>query len=123
MAEILIALRRVGAGSVAEDQDLKGVRGIAITAVGILDFLIILFYTGWRYGYHISKHVLLYASIQLPFGILAYLVTFVRQPWAYWTAGILIGLVSTAVSLHILRQKTNLWESLTAKVKRRLGRG
>ena len=96
--------------------------GIAITAVGILDFLIILFYTGWRYGYHISKPVLLYSSIQLPFGILAYLVTLVSQPWVYWTAGILIGLVSTAVSLHILRQKTNLWESLTAKVKRRLSR-
>ena len=96
--------------------------GIAITAVGILDFLIILFYTRWRYGYHISKPVLLYASIQLPFGILAYLVTLVSQPWVYWTAGILIGLVSTAVSLHILRQKTNLWESLTAKVKRRLSR-
>ena len=97
--------------------------GIAITVVGILDFLIILFYTGWRYGYHISKQVLLYAAIQVPFGLLAYLVTFVRQPWAYWTLGIVLGLASMAVSLHILRRKTNLWESLTAKVKRRLGRG
>ncbi len=97
--------------------------GIAITAVGILDFLIILAYTGWRYGYHISRQVVLYAAIQLPFGILAYIVTFVRQPWAYWGLGLVLGVASLAVSLHILRQKTNLWESLTAKVRRRLGHG
>lgn len=95
--------------------------GIAITTVGILDFIIILIYTGYRYGYHISAQVVGYAAIQLPFGLMAYLVTFVRVPWLYWTLGIAIGLASTAVSLHILRQKTNLWESLTAKVRRRLG--
>ncbi|MBR7066535.1 MAG: oligosaccharide flippase family protein [Prevotella sp.] len=97
--------------------------GIAITAVGILDFLVILLYTGHRYGYHISAQVIRYAAIQIPFGLLAYLVTFVHQPWLYWTLGIALGMTSMAVSLHILRQKTNLWESLTAKVRRRLGRG
>ena len=90
--------------------------GIAITAAGILDFLIILAYTRFKYGFRMSCAVRVYALMQLPFGILAYLVTFISNPWIYWPVGILLGCASLAVSLHVLRQKTSLWESLTKKL-------
>ena len=93
--------------------------GVAITTAGILDFFIILIYTRVKYGYRISANVIRYASIQLPFGILAFLVTFVDNPWGYWMMGTLLGVASLAVSISILRQKTTLWESLKQKWARR----
>lgn len=89
--------------------------GVAITLAGILDFVILLVYTHFKYGFHLSCRVKQYALMQLPFAVLAYLLTFVHSPWIYWTCGILLGLASTAVSVHILRQKTTLWESLKAR--------
>ncbi len=97
--------------------------GIAITVVGFFDFLLILVYTRYKYGYRMSCSVRTYAAIQLPFGVLAYLVTFVSNPWVYWTVGLLLGCISMAVSVYILRKKTSLWESLTAKLWRRLRHG
>ena len=90
--------------------------GIAITAVGVLDFLIILIYTRYRYGFRMSCAVKNYALMQLPFGVLAYLVTFVENPWVYWTVGLLLGCISLALSLQVLRKKTSLWQSLKQKM-------
>ncbi len=90
--------------------------GVAITSVGIIDFLVILFYTRMKYGYHISCRVRIYAMMQLPFGVLAYLVTFIRNPWAYWSIGLCLGFASLMVSVQILRRKTGLWKSLKSKV-------
>ena len=93
--------------------------GIAITIVGIIDFVVILFYARYKYGYRMSCSVRAYAMMQLPFGILAYLVTFIRNPWWYWGLGILLGCASLVTSILILRQKTSLWQSLVSKVKKR----
>lgn len=94
--------------------------GIAITGVGILDFLIILSYTHFKYGFRMSCAVRTYALMQLPFGIMAYLLTFVKNQWVYWPVGLLLGCASLAVSVMILRKKTSLWQSLKRKL---LGRG
>ena len=96
--------------------------GIAISVAGIIDFFVIMAYCKYKYGYRISANVVRYAAMQLPFGILAYLVTFIQNPWAYWIIGLLAGCASLAVSIAILRRKTTLWESLTQKVLRRIGR-
>jgi O-antigen/teichoic acid export membrane protein len=93
--------------------------GIAITFVGLLDFLIILLYTRYKYGFHLSSRVRVYAMMQLPFGILAYLVTFVSNPWVYWGVGMLLGCASLAVSIMVLRKKTTLWESIKTKIKKK----
>lgn len=93
--------------------------GVAITAAGILDFFFIFFYTRMKYGYRISANVVRYACFQLPFGILAFLVTFVDNALLYWTTGALLSMASLAVSLFILRQKTSLWDSLKQKLFKR----
>lgn len=93
--------------------------GIAITVVGIIDFIIILSYTRYKYGYHMSCSVKTYAMMQLPFGILAYLVTFIQNPWWYWGLGMLLGCASLTTSIIILRQKTSLWQSLISKIKKK----
>ena len=93
--------------------------GLAITLVGIIDLFVILFYTRYKYDFHVSCQVTRYVMMQLPFGILAFAMTFIQNPWIYWIAGILLGFASLCVSVLILRRKTSLWESLKARIKRR----
>ena len=93
--------------------------GIAITATGILDFVIILLYMTYKYKFRLSWRVRWYALLQLPFGIAAYLLTFVDSPLLYWGGGLLLGCASMAVSIQILRKKTTLWESLKYRFARR----
>ncbi len=94
--------------------------GIAITIVGFLDFLIILFYTKYKYGYRMSVNVKTYALMQLPFCVLAYgVVAFVHNQWVYWILGVLLGCASLFLSVHILRQKTRLWQSIKNRFNRR----
>ncbi|MBR1485157.1 MAG: oligosaccharide flippase family protein [Prevotella sp.] len=91
--------------------------GVALSAFYLVDILIIYAYTYLRYGFHFSLSVVQYAAIQLPLGLAAYIVTFVDAPLIYWTLGCLLCFVSLAVSLHVLHQKTSLWEKLTKKLK------
>ncbi len=91
--------------------------GVAITTAGILDFLVIHAYAHWKYGYCISRRVRRSAFMQLPFGVLAFLVTFLKTPWLYWPLGILLGLLSLWVSIYLLRKKTHLWNALMARFR------
>ena len=84
----------------------------------IIDFVVLLVFTHFKYGFHLSSSVKLYALMQIPFAIAAYLLTFVHNPMIYWGGGIMLGIASAIISLSILRRKTTLWESL----KRRGGR-
>lgn len=92
--------------------------GVAMVVASVIDFVLLLVFTHYKYGFHLSSSVKLYALMQLPFGVAAYLLTFVNIPWVYWGGGILLGLASMTISLTILRRKTTLWEYL----KRRWGR-
>lgn len=92
--------------------------GVAMVIASIIDFVVLLVFTHYKYGFHLSSSVKRYAFMQLPFGIAAYLLTFVDVPWVYWGGGIILGIASTMISLSILRRKTTLWESL----KKRWGR-
>ena len=92
--------------------------GVAMVVASVIDFVVLLVFTHYTYGFHLSSSVKLYALMQLPLGMVAYLLTFVNIPWVYWGGGILLGIASATISLTILRRKTTLWEYL----KRRWGR-
>lgn len=93
--------------------------GIALSSTYLIDIVIIYAYAHHFYGYRMSSSVLQYLAIQTPLGVGAYVLTFVEQPFIYWSLGILISLASMAISLYILRQKTSLWTALTGKMKSR----
>ena len=97
--------------------------GIALSLSYFVDILMVYTFTHLRYGYRVSVQVLQYLGIQTPLGVAAYLITFIEQPFLYWSLGILLCLTSTAISLYILHQKTSLWTALTNKVKSRFSRG
>ncbi|MBQ7988224.1 MAG: oligosaccharide flippase family protein [Bacteroidaceae bacterium] len=91
--------------------------GVALTLSYLIDIVIIYGYAFLRYGYRVSAQVLQYLGIQTPLGIAAWLLTFVDQPFIYWTVGVMLSLASVAISLYILHQKTSLWTALTRKVR------
>lgn len=87
--------------------------GVALTLSYVLDLLIVYAYAHLRYGYRLSLPVMQYAAMQLPLGVAAYVVTLIDDnPYIYWILGAIICFVSLAISVHVLHQKTSLWEAL-----------
>ena len=72
-------------------------------------------YATWKYGYRTTSSVVRYAAVQLTIGLVAYAVTLLTDGWLYWITEAALTIVSTAYSIHILRQKTHLWERLRKK--------
>jgi O-antigen/teichoic acid export membrane protein len=93
--------------------------GLALSAAYLVDLAVVFTYTRFRYGYRMSSSVLQYISIQLPLGVAVYLTTLIDSPAVGWPMSLLLCFVSIVVSVHILRQKTSLWDALTAKFKAR----
>lgn len=93
---------------------LRGLVGIgyAITLLSVLDFLLLNTYCRLAYGYRPSRHVAHYLALQFPIGIAAWLLSVGTASWTYWTCGILLTVLSLAISLYVLHSKTNLWEKL-----------
>ena len=89
--------------------------GLAIVVAHVFECIMIGGYSYMFYGYRTTKTVLQYAAIQAIIGFVAYGVTLVAEGWPYWIAEAALTVVSTAYSLHVLRQKTHLWESLKRK--------
>jgi O-antigen/teichoic acid export membrane protein len=92
--------------------------GIGITICSVFNFIILLIYMRWRFDYRISKPVLRFALMQIPFGCMAYGLTYVHNPLIYWSLGILVTLGSLWYSIKILKSKTHLWESLKRRMSR-----
>lgn len=93
--------------------------GVAITASAVLDFLLLVFYTRYKYGYTVSKDVCRHAIMAIGIGLLAYLTTFIANLWIYWGGGAALIALSTALSAYTLKKKTNVWNTLAEKLKRR----
>lgn len=93
--------------------------GIAIDATYVLDLIIVYAYTHMRYGYRGTLPVLLIAAIQVPLGVVVYLLTLLAGGLLYWALGALVCMVSLTVSIYILHQKSSLWKALTEKLRSR----
>jgi O-antigen/teichoic acid export membrane protein len=89
--------------------------GLAIVTAHLFEYMMVGGYSYMYYGYRTTKTVLRYAGIQATIGFAAYGVTLVAEGWPYWIAEAALTLVSTAYSVHLLHQKTHLWESLKRK--------
>jgi O-antigen/teichoic acid export membrane protein len=92
--------------------------GIAVTVAHVFDYLLINGFAYIKYGYRMSVTVIRYASVQLALGFMAYATTLLLDGFAYWVSGLLLMLLSLFHSLHILRQKTHLWEALTRRFRK-----
>ncbi len=91
--------------------------GIALTVSGLIEFVVLLAFSSYKYSYKVTKSVLLYSLIQIPIGLLAYVVTYIENPLCYLITGTLLFIISAIISLRILHRKTGLWSNLKDKFK------
>ena len=91
--------------------------GLAIVIAHVAENIVVTGYATWKYGYRITSSVVRYAAVQMLIGFVAYAVTALCEGMAYWITEAALTIVSTAYSVHILRQKTHLWECLRSKLR------
>ena len=97
--------------------------GVALSVSYVLDLLLVVGYSYFRYGYHVSGPVLRYFGIQLLLG--GAILFAISRLQAYlpsgmcWGLGVVLCVVSLLYSLRVLQRKTSLWTALTAKLKKR----
>ncbi len=89
--------------------------GLAIVVAHAAEFLIIGSYAYTKYAYRSTWSIFRYVSVQFSIGLLAFAVSCMADGWQYWITEAALTFVSTAYTVHILRQKTHLWESLKRK--------
>ena len=91
--------------------------GVGVTMAGFLNFVFVYVYAYIRYHYRLSSSVMLYAAVQLSIGFLVFLCVRSESDWLRWGVAVVLCVVSTIVSLSVLKSKTGLWEALVSKVK------
>lgn len=79
--------------------------GIAITTTATLDFIMLTTVMYFKYRYTLSSAVIHYALIQIPIGVVAYMMTFFENEVVYWVGGALLCVVSLTISVMALKQK------------------
>lgn len=93
--------------------------GVGLVVAGAINFVVVMLYARWKYHYHMSAEIRLYMLTLLPLGGATYMSATLLHGVGYWVVGLLLALVSFGISLHILRSKSRLWESLWGKVRAR----
>ena len=91
--------------------------GLAIVVAHVVENVLVMGYAMWKYAYRLTSSVVRYALIQMVIGFAAYAITLLTEGWTYWITEAALTIVSTAYSVHILRQKTHLWERLRSKFR------
>ena len=91
--------------------------GLAIVIAHVAELVIVGSFSYWQYHYRFTWAIVRYAMIQMLIGFAAYVISCLTDNWLYWITEAALILVSTAYSIHILHQKTHLWEALTRRFK------
>ena len=96
--------------------------GVALSLAATFDLLLVWLTARKLYGFMLFGKALKILAVQLPFGVLTFLVTTYTTGLAYWLLGALCLLCSGAISVRILLKETTLLQSLWSKIMNRFGR-
>ena len=96
--------------------------GVGVAVAGFLNFVFVYAYAYIRYHYRLSSSVMLYAAVQLSIGFLVFLCVRSESDWLRWGVAVVLCVISTIVSLSVLKSKAGLWEALVSKVKNKFTR-
>ncbi|MBP5257316.1 MAG: oligosaccharide flippase family protein [Prevotella sp.] len=92
--------------------------GMAILALSVMDFLVQLVMMYAHYDYRLSGSALRYILIQIPLGIVTYVMTYINDGIMYWCINIPLVILSLVISIVILRRKTDAWNSIIQKFRK-----
>jgi len=89
--------------------------GVAITAIGLVEYVILLFAVCRKYNYRPSRSLRRIMFLHFPLGAAAYCLTVTADGITYWLSGAALALASCAVSAHYFRHKTKLTDTASPK--------
>lgn len=89
--------------------------GVAISLSNLIELVTIGLFAHFKYGYTMSLPVVVNMAVQYLLGALAYVATLTLTGWGYWSVGLLLLVVSAAVSLRTISRKTELWNAIKSK--------
>lgn len=90
--------------------------GVAISVAYLLELFLVYTYTHFHYRFRLSMSVFKVFLIQLPSGILAFILSFCLRGILYWLLGIICIAISAFISLRILQKRTNLLDVFKMKI-------
>lgn len=94
--------------------------GWGLLAVAVVNVVMVLAYTSWRYHYRMSRDVLICLLGQMPLGVLSALVLLYSSSfWAVFI-GLVLFLISAFLSLYQLHAKTALWTKFVEKINKKV---
>lgn len=93
--------------------------GVALLSASVFDMIVILIVTRYKYHYHVSRQATVLMLIQSALGVLALGITFCHSGWMYWCGGLLVFLMSSAVSIWQLRRNSDILQTLKNKINRK----
>ena len=96
--------------------------GLGMAVAGFLNFVCVYIYAYARYGYRLSSSVMRYAAIHFLIGFLVLLCVRSADEWMRWGVASLLCVISTMVSLRVMKSKSGLWNALISKVKNKFVR-
>ena len=96
--------------------------GIALSSVAAFDLLLVWGTARWVYGFSLFGKALKLLFLQLPLGVLTFLVTISAEGFLYWLLGGLCVCCSGFLSFRILHRETTLLQTLWEKITKRLGK-
>lgn len=96
--------------------------GIALSVAATFDLVLVWLTARRLYGFVLMGKAVKMLALQLPFGVVTFLVTTQLEGVAYWMFGGLCIFCSTVVSVRILLRETTILQELWNKVRRRIGR-
>ena len=96
--------------------------GLGVAAAGVLNLGCVYGYAYARYDYRLSSSVVVYTLIQMTIGLLVFFCVRSEHDRLRWGAALTLCLISTIVSLRVLRSKSGLWNAMINKVKNKFTR-
>ncbi len=92
--------------------------GMAITAFYLINVIIVILYTRYRFKYKPSARVIKYCAMQIPLGIAAYISTLATDGLCYWLSGLSLTALSLYISIKIINGKIHLKKFFTDKFRK-----
>ena len=86
--------------------------GVALAVMSVVDFIMLAACMRVKYGFKFSTRVMNMAARQLPIGLLAYALSWMKESILYYTLGLILAGISAFLSFQSLKKKTRLMQYL-----------
>jgi hypothetical protein len=86
--------------------------GIGLSLMGLVDFIVLVFFTRFRYDLRIFRSTWMTAMKLLPLLLLSFFWSLQKPSFSYWIGGIIIFVVTVVLTVYLLSKETDFIAAL-----------